>query len=66
MMVILYFITTIVDITERNRAKKQLQDTLESLRNAVGTTIQVMVSAVETRDPYTSGHQARSIAVEMG
>jgi putative nucleotidyltransferase with HDIG domain len=38
----------------------------------VGTTIQVMVSAVEARDPYTSGHQirsadlARAIAKEMG
>jgi PAS domain S-box-containing protein len=60
------------EITERKQAEKQLQDTLESLRKAVGTTIQVMVSAVETRDPYTSGHQtrsadvARAIAVEMG
>jgi PAS domain S-box-containing protein len=60
------------DITELKRAEKQLRDTLESLRRAVGTTIQVMVSAVETRDPYTSGHQARSadlaraIAMEMG
>ena len=57
---------------ERLWAEKQLQDTLESLRKAVGTTIQVMVSAVETRDPYTSGHQtrsaglARAIATEMG
>ena len=60
------------DITDRKQAEKQLQDTLESLRKAVGTTIQVMVSAVETRDPYTAGHQtrsadlARAIATEMG
>ena len=38
----------------------------------MNTTIQVMVSAVEARDPYTSGHQtrsadlARAIATEMG
>jgi PAS domain S-box-containing protein len=56
----------------RLRVEKQLQDTLDSLRKAVGATIQVMVSAVETRDPYTSGHQirsadlARAIATEMG
>jgi PAS domain S-box-containing protein/putative nucleotidyltransferase with HDIG domain len=62
----------IVDITQRKQVEKQLQDTLESLRKAVGTTIQVMVSAVETRDPYTAGHQvrtanlARTIATEMG
>ncbi|MDO9228533.1 MAG: PAS domain S-box protein [Syntrophales bacterium] len=60
------------DITDRKRADEELQQTLESLRKAVGTTIQVMVSAVETRDPYTAGHQvrsanlARTIAAEMG
>ncbi|MHB8909768.1 MAG: PAS domain S-box protein [Syntrophales bacterium] len=60
------------DITERKRAEEKLQQTLESLRTAIGTTIQVMVSAVEARDPYTSGHQirsadlARAIAMEMG
>jgi PAS domain S-box-containing protein len=60
------------DITERKRAEEELQQTLESLRNAIGATIQVMVSAVETRDPYTAGHQlrsadlARAIATEMG
>jgi PAS domain S-box-containing protein len=61
-----------IDITDRKSAEKQLQMTLTSLRRAVNTTIQVMVSAVETRDPYTSGHQlrsadlARAIATEMG
>ena len=60
------------DITERKRAEEDFERTLESLRKAVGTTIQVMVSAVETRDPYTAGHQirsadlARAIAMEMG
>jgi len=60
------------DITDRKRAEEKLKNTLESLRKAVNTTIQVMVSAVETRDPYTAGHQmrstdlARAIAVEMG
>ena len=60
------------DINERKKAEEKLQDTLESLRKAVGTTIQVMVSAIEARDPYTSGHQvrtanlARTIATEMG
>jgi len=60
------------DITERKQAEEQLQQTLESLKNAVGATIQVMVSAVEMRDPYTAGHQIRvaslacAIATEMG
>jgi putative nucleotidyltransferase with HDIG domain len=60
------------NITERKQAEKQLQDTLESLRKAVGTIFQVMASAVEARDPYTAGHQirsanlARAIATELG
>jgi PAS domain S-box-containing protein len=60
------------EITDRKEAEQKLKNTLKSLRRAVGTTIQVLVSAVETRDPYTSGHQtrsaglARAIATEMG
>jgi|GEM_PF-6511338 HD-GYP domain-containing protein (c-di-GMP phosphodiesterase class II) len=53
-------------------ARNDLAATLENLRKSFSTTIQVLVSAVETRDPYTSGHQirsadlARAIATEMG
>jgi PAS domain S-box-containing protein len=60
------------DITELKRTEEELRQTLESLGKAISTTIQVMVSAVESRDPYTSGHQlrsadiARAIASEMG
>jgi PAS domain S-box-containing protein len=60
------------DITERKKAEKDLKETLESLRKALGTTTQVLVSAIEVRDPYTAGHQIRStnlacaIATEMG
>jgi PAS domain S-box-containing protein/putative nucleotidyltransferase with HDIG domain len=60
------------DITERKKAEEKLRQTLDSLHRAVGTTIQVMASAVEVRDPYTSGHQFRvadlacAIAAEMG
>jgi HD-GYP domain-containing protein (c-di-GMP phosphodiesterase class II) len=61
-----------LEITARKQAEKQFQNTLESVRKAIGVTIQVIVSAVETRDPYTAGHQRRvaeiacSIATEMG
>ena len=47
-----------IDITERIKTETKLQQTLESLRKAVGTTIQVLVSAVEARIP-TAGHQSR-------
>ena len=62
----------ITDVTENKRAEEELQRTLENLRKSFATTIQVMVAAVESRDPYTAGHQIRSanlarcIATEMG
>ena len=65
-------LTVARDITERKLAEAKLKRTLDRLRKAVGTTIQVLVSAVETRDTYTSGHQSRSadlacvIAKEIG
>jgi HD-GYP domain-containing protein (c-di-GMP phosphodiesterase class II) len=60
------------DITERVHAEAKLKDALLSLRRAFGTTIQVLASALEYRDPYTAGHQFRTtnlacaIASEMG
>ncbi|MCE5262342.1 MAG: PAS domain S-box protein [Deltaproteobacteria bacterium] len=60
------------DVTKRRKAEVELQRTLDSLRKAISATVQVMVSAIETRDPYTAGHQirsadlARAIASEMG
>ncbi|MBN1470962.1 MAG: PAS domain S-box protein, partial [Syntrophaceae bacterium] len=60
------------DITERKNMEAKLQQTLESLSKAYDSTIKVMVSAVEVRDPYTALHQVRSadiardIAAEMG
>jgi len=62
----------VLDITDRKKVEEKLLESLESLRKAVNTTIQVMISTVEARDPYTSGHQvrsaniARAISTEMG
>lgn len=61
-----------VDISEKKTAEKTIQETLAKLRGSMGTVIQVMVSTVEARDPYTAGHQqrvanlARAIARSMG
>jgi PAS domain S-box-containing protein len=60
------------DVTDNKRMNAELQRSVESLRKAVGSTIQVLVSALESRDPYTAGHQHRSadlacaIAQEIG
>ncbi len=66
-----YLLGVSEDITERKVAEERLKETLEGLRRAISTTIQVLTIAVETRDPYTAGHQrrvtdlARTIAAEM-
>jgi PAS domain S-box-containing protein len=60
------------DITDRKRAEELLIDTMERLRRSLAGTVQVISLAVETKDPYTSGHQkrtadlAKAIATEMG
>jgi PAS domain S-box-containing protein len=60
------------DIADRKRTEEQLRKSVEQLRRAVETTIQVLVMAVEMKDPYTAGHQrrmtnlARTMATEMG
>ena len=54
------------------KSLEERKENLAKLRKALGGTIQVLVAAVETRDPYTAGHQqrvahlARAIAQEMG
>lgn len=60
------------DITEQKLAEEQLRESLIQMRKNLSGTIQAMAMTVETRDPYTAGHQrrtsdiARSIAQEMG
>jgi PAS domain S-box-containing protein len=57
---------------ERLDAEEQLRKSLEQVRRAIETTIQVLLMAVEVKDPYTAGHQrratnlSRAIATEMG
>jgi len=43
-----------------HEAEEKLQQTLERLNRASDATIQVLVSAIESRDFYTAGHQARA------
>lgn len=63
---------TVWKVTDRKHAEEKLRLSLEQLRRAVETTIQVLVLAVEMKDPYTAGHQrraadlARAMAAQMG
>ncbi len=60
------------DITERKRAEDALQRSLNKLERILEETVDALASAVETRDPYTAGHQRRvanlafAITKEMG
>jgi PAS domain S-box-containing protein len=61
---ILYYEGMDEDITDR-------KENVERMRKSLGATVQAIAVTVETRDPYTAGHQnrvadlARSIATEM-
>ncbi|HAR36856.1 MAG TPA: PAS sensor protein, partial [Acidobacteria bacterium] len=64
-------LTILRDITNRKKAEDQLTQTLEKLRKTMSATIQAISLTVESRDPYTAGHQrrvsdlARSIATRL-
>jgi HD-GYP domain-containing protein (c-di-GMP phosphodiesterase class II) len=60
-----------VEVENRKRMQQELQQSFESLKKAMQSTIQAISMTVEKRDPYTSGHQqrvanlAKAIAVEL-
>jgi len=60
------------EIAQRQRAQEQLRLSHDRLREALDQTVMALAAAVETRDPYTAGHQrgvadlAVSIAQELG
>ena len=60
------------DITERKQAEEELRQSYVKLQRALEGTVNVLVSAIEMRDPYTAGHQqqvtqlACAIAKDMG
>ena len=47
------------DISKRKEAEEQLKKNFEKLQKSTNGIIQAMALTVETRDPYTSGHQVR-------
>lgn len=59
-------------IAVRERAEKDLKQSLEKSQRLLEQTVNVLASTVEMRDPYTAGHQrqvnklACAIAEEMG
>lgn len=53
------YLASIRDVSERHQMEKKITDSLTRYRAAMEGTIMAMATIVETRDPYTSGHQQR-------
>jgi PAS domain S-box-containing protein/putative nucleotidyltransferase with HDIG domain len=59
------------DITRSKMAEEELKKSWEQQKSAMEGTVQAMAYTIETRDPYTAGHQRRvtklacAIAAEM-
>jgi PAS domain S-box-containing protein/putative nucleotidyltransferase with HDIG domain len=47
------------DITERKKVEQELQHSLKRLEKTMESTIEAITTTIETRDPYTTGHQMR-------
>ncbi len=45
------------DVTDRKQAEDRIKSNLEELHRTLEGTVDALSSAVETRDPYTAGHQ---------
>jgi PAS domain S-box-containing protein/putative nucleotidyltransferase with HDIG domain len=60
------------DITQRKITEGKLKESYQKLQKILNDIINMLASIVETRDPYTSGHQKRvaslatAISAEMG
>lgn len=64
-------VLTFTDISHRIKTEKELKLRRKKLQEALEATVQAMAFTIETRDPYTAGHQRRvtklacAIAEEM-
>ncbi len=48
-----------MDITEQKKAESKLKESYQRLKKILNDTINAFAQIVESRDPYTSGHQKR-------
>jgi PAS domain S-box-containing protein/putative nucleotidyltransferase with HDIG domain len=53
------FASYIRDISSKKQAEKEMKRSKERLERALEGTIQAIASTLESRDPYTAGHQRR-------
>ncbi|PKP57894.1 histidine kinase [Candidatus Atribacteria bacterium HGW-Atribacteria-1] len=53
------FVGIVRDITDRKQAEEKLQQSYKKLQKTMEGTINTIAKIIETRDPYTAGHQQR-------
>ena len=47
------------DITARIKSEDEVEESMKKLKKTLNATVTALASTVETRDPYTAGHQGR-------
>jgi PAS domain S-box-containing protein len=52
-------VLTVDDVTKHRQAEKQIEQSFKKLQKSMADTIKAMSMIVETRDPYTAGHQEK-------
>jgi HD-GYP domain-containing protein (c-di-GMP phosphodiesterase class II) len=68
----IYYEGIVRDITHRIEIEENLKKSYERLQKTLDGAINILASIVETKDPYTAGHQVRvtklslAIAKELG
>lgn len=58
-------IAVVRNITPRKRAESELKQSLHKLEATIENTLRAMAKILETRDPYTAGHQQRVAALAI-
>jgi PAS domain S-box-containing protein/putative nucleotidyltransferase with HDIG domain len=62
---VLGIVGTFKDITDLKRSEAELQISFNKLKSAMNSTIEAISLIVESRDPYTAGHQKRVAALAV-
>lgn len=58
-------IFTIDDVTQFRQAEEKIEKSVKQLEKSMEDTIKAMSMIVETRDPYTAGHQGRATRLSL-
>ncbi|MBS3818216.1 response regulator [bacterium] len=53
-------VVAFADISRRKKAEYDLKKSMQKLKNSLHETVRAIASIIETRDPYTAGHQHRA------